>query len=181
VDEPLPVFRYHPDPVGTGSVVESDGTCRACGRARGFLYTGPVYAVDELDDALCPWCIADGRAAATFDADFTDVGADVPPDVPGPVIETVAHRTPGYLAWQQDSWRFHCGDACAFLGPVGAVELGSLPPGARSAVVASAREPGGTEAGAEAFVDALARDGGPTAYLFRCLHCGAFTAACDGP
>ena len=180
MDEPLPVFRYHPDPVGTGSIVESDGTCLACGRRRGFLYAGPVYAADDLDDALCPWCIADGRAAAAFDADFTDVG-DVPGDVPEPVVELLAHRTPGYLAWQQESWRFHCGDACAFLGPVGAAELGSLPEEARSAVRACAGEFGGADVDAEAFAAGLERDGGPTAYLFRCLHCGAFDAACDAP
>lgn len=181
MEEPLPVFRYHPDPLGTGSVVESGATCGCCGRARGYRYVGPVYAVDEPGDALCPWCIDDGRAAAVFDADFTDVGGDVPEDVPASVVEVVAHRTPGYAAWQQEEWRYHCGDACAFLGPVGAAELGSLAPEARAAVVAAAGEYGGPVDDAAAFVDTLDRDGGPTAYLFRCLHCGGSTAGCDGP
>jgi hypothetical protein len=40
-----------------------------------------VYAEAELDDQLCPWCIADGRAAAKFDAQFTDVLWAVPDEV----------------------------------------------------------------------------------------------------
>jgi uncharacterized protein len=116
--EALPEFPYHPDPVATGSVEASDATCRSCGRARGFIYTGPVYAVKELVEAFCPWCIADGSAAEKFDAEFTDVGADAPDDVPVAVIETIARRTPGYEAWQQEHWMYHCGDGAAFLGPV---------------------------------------------------------------
>src|SRR4051812_34567039 len=114
--EPLPVFRYHPDPVSTGSVEESATPCRRCERARGWIYTGPVFAIEELDDELCPWCIDDGSAAATFDADFTDVGWGVPNDVPPEVIDEVAKRTPGFSGWQQEHWLYHCADAAAFLG-----------------------------------------------------------------
>jgi uncharacterized protein CbrC (UPF0167 family) len=67
----LPVFRYHPDPVASGSVHESREVCACCGVARGYVYAGPVYAVDELDDKICPWCIADGKAHKKFDATFT--------------------------------------------------------------------------------------------------------------
>jgi hypothetical protein len=42
--EPLPSFRYHPDPVATGSIEPSDAVCRCCGRARGYIYAGPVCA-----------------------------------------------------------------------------------------------------------------------------------------
>jgi uncharacterized protein CbrC (UPF0167 family) len=81
--EALPVFRYHPDPVRSGSIKESASVCKSCGRARGFIYVGPVYAeADDLDDRFCPWCIADGSAAAKFDAYFTNVeeiADEVPP------------------------------------------------------------------------------------------------------
>jgi Uncharacterised protein family (UPF0167) len=77
----LPRFTYHPDPRATGFVVESNAICLACGAARGHIYTGPVYAVEELAEAICPWCIADGTAADRFDAEFTDVGSYVPEDV----------------------------------------------------------------------------------------------------
>ncbi|HEX5829769.1 MAG TPA: CbrC family protein, partial [Gemmatimonadaceae bacterium] len=66
--EPLPSFRYHPDPVAAGSIEPSDAVCRCCGRARGYIYAGPVCAEEEFDDALCPWCITDGQAAARFAA-----------------------------------------------------------------------------------------------------------------
>ena len=111
----LPEFAYHPDPVATGSVERSDAECVACGRARGWIYRGPVYAADELADSLCPWCIADGTAASRFDAEFTDVG-DAPDGVPGEVVETIARRTPGFTGWQQEHWLYHCGDGAVFMG-----------------------------------------------------------------
>jgi uncharacterized protein len=112
----FPEFPYHPDPRSTGFVVESDTNCRACGEARGCVYTGPVYAAEELAGALCPWCIADGTAAQKFDAEFTDAGAAVPDDVPQEVLEELAHRTPGFSGWQQEHWLYHCGDGAAFVG-----------------------------------------------------------------
>ena len=112
----LPDFPYHPDPRASGAVVESDARCPACGRARGYVYTGPVFAVEELARQLCPWCIADGTAAEPFDAEFTDVGSHVPEDVPHWVLEQIARRTPGFSAWQQEHWLYHCGDGAAFEG-----------------------------------------------------------------
>jgi uncharacterized protein len=126
MSEALPAFRYHPDPVGTGSVEPASTACVACGRQRGFVYTGPVYAAEDLRRAICPWCIADGGAAERFDAAFTDA-AGVPADVPMPVIEEVTRRTPGFSAWQQEHWVYHCGDGCAFLGAVGRKELDHYP------------------------------------------------------
>ena len=35
----LPTFRYHPDPVATGAVVESDVTCVVCEKQRGYVRT----------------------------------------------------------------------------------------------------------------------------------------------
>lgn len=68
----LPAFRYHPDPLATGSVIRSDARCVCCGDVRGDVYAGPVYAVDEYEQCICPWCIADGSAHARSDASFTD-------------------------------------------------------------------------------------------------------------
>jgi uncharacterized protein CbrC (UPF0167 family) len=171
----LPVFRYHPDPVATGSVVASSNACRCCGRARGYIYAGPAYARDELDEALCPWCIADGSAAAKFDATFTDedgIGGYGDWDAVTPeVVALVATRTPGFAGWQQEQWWTHCGDAAAFLGAAGRTELLAWGDEAITAI----RDNAGLDAGAEwdAFFQALDRDSGPTAYVFRCLHCGA--------
>ena len=42
--------------------------------ARGYAYTAGFYAEEDVD-AICPWCIADGSAAARFDGSFTDEDA----------------------------------------------------------------------------------------------------------
>jgi uncharacterized protein len=169
----LPRFPYHPDPIATGSVVASDAVCQACGQARGYIYTGPVYAEEDLDDAFCPWCIADGTTQARFDAEFTDVagigGYGAWEKVPDAVREEVAYRTPGFNGWQSERWFTHCGDAAALLAIVGRKELDTFGP---EAVEAIRIESGYTGAGWEAYYAALDRDHGPTAYIFRCRHCG---------
>ena len=65
--------------------------------------------------AICPWCIADGTAAARFGAAFTDAagvgGYGDWDDVPPSVVDEVSQRTPGFTGWQQERWWTHCGDA----------------------------------------------------------------------
>lgn len=171
----LPYFKYHPDPIATGSVVRSDAECECCGELRGFIYIGPVYVEDELDEALCPWCIADGSAYSKFDASFTDSDSigdyGAWDSVPKHVVDLVAHQTPGFSGWQQERWWTHCGDAAAFLGRVGHGELIAYGQEAISSIQESTGLPDGPEW--ESFFAALDRDGSPTAYLFRCTKCGA--------
>jgi uncharacterized protein CbrC (UPF0167 family) len=98
-DDMLPQFTYHPDPVATGSIKLSGTVCICCEKARGYIYTGPVYAGEELDEQICPWCIADGSAAERFGAEFTDaagVASGLWPAVPDSVVEEVSRRTPGF-------------------------------------------------------------------------------------
>jgi hypothetical protein len=90
----LPEFKYNPDPVATGSIEAREARCLCCGQSRGAIYVGPVFSETELDAELCPWCIADGSAAARFDALFTD-DYGVPEDVPEEVVAAVTQRTPG--------------------------------------------------------------------------------------
>ena len=103
----LPQFRYHPDPVGSGSFEPSTGVCPYCEEARGYVYRGPVYTIDEPDPP-CPECVADGSFARRFQAEFTDPHplADLEP----PVIDEVTHRTPGFSGWQQERWLTHCAE-----------------------------------------------------------------------
>jgi len=170
----LPTFKYHPDPVVTGNIVESDTECCCCGKARGYIYTGPVYAIEEYDECICPWCIADGSAQEKLDASFTDEdgigGGGEWDDVPEDVIEEVAYRTPGFSGWQQERWWTHCGDAGQFLGRAGRKELEAFGPEAITAIQDST----GLDAGPEwdRFLAALDKDGSPTAYVFRCTKCG---------
>jgi uncharacterized protein CbrC (UPF0167 family) len=171
----LPTFRYHPDPISTGSIDESDNECACCGQRRGYIYTGPVYAVEELDESICPWCIASGEAHTRFNAEFVDAagvgGHGSWGRVPKAVVEEVAYRTPGFTAWQQERWWTHCGDAAQFLGRAGASDV--VRHGA--ATVEFLRADLGWDPGKQFddYIHALDADGQPTAYLFRCVHCGA--------
>lgn len=176
----LPQFVYHPDPVGTGSVVTSGEPCGLCGQSRGWLYTGPVYAEQELENPLCPWCIADGRAHEELGAEFVDPeavgGYGEWEPLPEVVVEQVAFRTPSFSGWQQERWFTHCGDAAVFLGAAGASELQGFGPEAMDAIA--------VECGLEGdelskYLQSLDRDTGPTAYLFRCRHCGRWGGYSD--
>jgi uncharacterized protein CbrC (UPF0167 family) len=166
--EPLPAFRYHPDPLATGSIAPSEATCQCCGQVRGYVYTGQPYARAEIE-FLCPWCIADGSAAEAFDATFTttDRAAD---DVPPAVLDEVERRTPGFSGWQEERWMFHCGDAAEFHGPVSWEDVEQLP----SAVEALLADEWPAE-----FLPNMSVDGDLTGYLFRCRHCGTHLAYAD--
>lgn len=175
----LPVFRYHPHPIASGSIVASDAACVCCNQRRGFIYTGPAYSEAELEDALCPWCIADGSAHETFDAYFTDP-ARVPDTISPDVIEEIAYRTPGFNAWQAEKWLACCGDAAAFLEPIGIGELHARYPQAEAALMMYiVHELGISGAAAVRLLQGLDRDRGPTAYIFACCHCDAKRAYMD--
>lgn len=73
---------------------------------------------------------------------------------------------------------YHCSDAAAFLGAVGYSEL-TAHPDALDMVLHEHDAYGWTEEESSAFVHGLHRDGDATAYLFRCLHCGAHLAYSD--
>ena len=175
----LPPFRYHPDPLGTGSIAPSDDVCRCCQQARGFIYTGPVYAEADLDAAVCPWCIADGSVHNQFDAEFTDtagIGGGIWPQAPAGIVAEVAHRTPGFGGWQQERWAVCCGDAAAYVGTAGQEELVTRYPEAIDDIRREAEMSGSSWDDWFAELDA---DGSPVAYVFRCLHCGRHTGYSD--
>ncbi len=170
----LPHFKYHPDPIATGSVEASDAECECCGQRRGYIYVGSVYAEKELSECLCPWCIADGSAHEKFDAEFTDAagvgGYSKPMAISKEVVEELAFRTPGFIGWQQEYWLACCGDAAAFVGRAGHAELESRWPNA----IVSIQKDSGMADGADwrSYLHALDKNGSPTAYVFQCLHCG---------
>jgi uncharacterized protein CbrC (UPF0167 family) len=175
----LPEFRYHPDPIRSGSIVASDTQCVCCGARRGFIYAGPVYSEHELEDALCPWCIANGSAHQTFDASFADP-ARFPDDIPQEIVEEITWRTPGFSSWQEPEWLTCCGDAAAFLEPAGYPEIRAHYPQLEGTlmtyIVHELEISGGA---ATRLLHGLNRDQGPTAYVFVCRHCDAQPAYID--
>lgn len=176
----LPIFRYHPDPIRSGSIVESDVECECCGKSRGYVYDGPVYAEEAPDDAICPWCIANGSAHKKFKAEFVDTEAfeDGTPDA---AVKEISQRTPGYSAWQSEQWPCCCGDATAFLRPTGIQETrkdcyeveGHL----MTHIVQELHISGSA---ANRLLESLSKDGQPTLYLFQCLHCQRYRFHMDG-
>jgi uncharacterized protein CbrC (UPF0167 family) len=178
--EQLPQFRYHPDPVATGNFQRRhDFVCGVCGKLREYAYVGPYIERTgdyhcENDDEICPWCIADGSAAREWKASFvhpTYLSEAARTQMSNEALEELEFRTPSFLCHQQEYWLDHHGEAGEFLGAIGHDEYLRLPHPAQIAI----REWAGTDG-----VQKLRNDGdGPTAYLFKCLHCdwyGLFVA-----
>ena len=177
----LPTFKYHPDPIASGSVEPSDAKCQCCKKARGYIYTGPVYAEDELDNALCPWCIADGSANEKFEAEFVDSEA-FDEDVPAEAMEEITQRTPGFATWQSEHWPACCDDATAFLMPVGIEEIRNVNYEWEGLIMPHIVHNMGISGGAATrLLASLNRDKGPTAYVFKCLKCGKHHFHIDQP
>ena len=180
MNEPLPTFRHHPDPIRSGSVVSAATTCPACNRARGYVYAGPVFSeTDDLEDALCPWCIADGTAHRKFDATFFDSEA-VDDAVPTATVATITECTPGFHTWQSGRWPACCNDAAAFLMPFGITELRAQYRELEGFVLSHIIYELGISGGAATrMLEALHRDQSPTGYLFQCPTCDTYHVHID--
>lgn len=165
----IPAFRYHPDPVSTGSIVELPAAvCPVCERSTGWAYAATPYAIGTHRD-ICPWCIADGSAGRTLAARFVDVHwFDDDPPAPLDRLDELAMRTPGFVSWQQEVWQYCCRDACAFHGIATADTVSGLPR-------VDLEELGIDDSYIDALRDLEADGHVPTdaiPFEFRCLHCG---------
>jgi len=167
----LPRFTYHPDPLGTGSIISVPTRCVVCRLERSHVYGGLPFADREFERSICPWCIFDGSAADLLHATFNDPDGDEWIGVPDLVVDTILHRTPGFTGWQHERWLAHCGDAMVFLGPMGYAELLEVGTEALKAVAEEFEDQGWTSGELGRYLRSLERDGEPTAYLFRCRHC----------
>lgn len=121
----LPKFKYHPDPLGTGSIEASEEACECCGKETGYIYASILYAEEEVE-FICPWCIADGSAAKKYEGTFIDDYPLINAGLCEEVISEVCERTPGYNSWQQEQWQSHCNDACEFHGDAEKEDLQAL-------------------------------------------------------
>lgn len=166
----LPSFRYHPDPVATGNVAPSTTTCRVCQQARGYVYLHDAIHAGRVDysEQICPWCIADGRAASALHVAFA-CRLDIDESVPEAALEELSLRTPGYASFQGETWLAHCSDVCRFLGDA---TLEQVTQASAASIAAWCAINDADEAD---WWD-LASDYTPGAdigfYMFECLHCG---------
>jgi uncharacterized protein CbrC (UPF0167 family) len=152
-----------------------------CGEAQKYVYVGPVYAKGDLEKKVCPWCISSGLAHERLGVEFTDIDAigdyELSITLPTQVAEEISYRTPGFNGWQQERWLVHCGDGCAFLGPAGKDELESF--GSQELVESLRADSGMNDAEFGDYFAKLNKQRGPTAYVFRCLHCGRYQGYSD--
>ena len=162
----LPHFRYHPNPLETGAFEESEEPvlCDCCQRPTRVYYESPFYSIEDVD-RLCPACIASGAAAHKYQGAFQDECSLEDGVEDADRLDELIHRTPGYQGWQQEYWRTHCGDFCAFVGYVGARELRAL--GVMEEVL---DDPTWGEE-QKGLIAQLVNGGGAQGYLFQCLHC----------
>lgn len=167
----FPTFRYHPDPLATGAVHPSDLACQCCGVARGFR-VAHHYGVKSYD-CICPWCVADGRAAKTLGVSFVQ---DAEGDLPAAVWKELNDRTPGYESWQGERWLTHCYDACAFLGDLPRDEVANLPPETEKAFLTENDWLDDWEDLKVAYASGNCDVG---LYKFECLHCRTIRIGVD--
>lgn len=174
----IPFFKYHPNPFETEMFLQTDTPviCECCGKSVHIYYEGPFYAIETVG-CLCPECIASGAAAKHFDGEFQDeCSVDRGVDDPEKLDELI-HRTPGYHGWQQEYWRAHCGDYCAFVGYVGYRELKQM------GIVEDVLDDHVWEeewgANKEELLRYMVNGGSVQGYLFRCLHCGTYRVWVD--
>lgn len=177
----IPSFKYHPDPIASGSIEQRDITCVCCGERRSYVYVGPVYGERDLDEQICPWCISSGLAHNKFGAEFTDIDAignyDPAVSLAPDIRAEIAFRNPGFNGWQQERWLVHCDDARAFLGPAGKTEIVEY--GSQELIDSLRTDIGLSDEEFEDYFQKISRNSAPTAYVFRCLHCGQFAGYSD--
>jgi len=163
----LPQFRYHPDPLATGSVARNDAPCQCCGKSRGFLYALTPHCRQEIE-SLCPWCIADGRAAEKYDATFVDDHPLLQAGLEHDIVEEVTRRTPGFASWQQEEWLSCCKDACEYHGHPSRKTLQALEQQDLRALAGETRFPLNVLL---EVIENYSEDGSPAIYQFVCRHC----------
>ena len=162
----LPTFKYNPDPIKLGVIIEEETICPVCKKERDFVYVGPFYSVEEVE-GICPWCIADGSAAQKFEGDFQDSYSCDEVDKEE-YLDELIYRTPGYTSWQQGYWLSHCGDFCSIIGYVGWEEIKYLENELESDIKRICDEYNLTN---EDFKNFLVNDGDFQGYLFQCNCC----------
>ena len=167
--EPLPQFKYHPDPIASEVIESSTVICLCCGKARGYIYTGPIYCTDDLDSLICPWCIADGSAASKFDASFADSYPLNKAKLPQSIIDEIHFRTPAYISWQEPEWLSHCNDACEFHGNASIADLEHVSQTTKGLWLSKYQQ---NEDGWNLATKGYKPKGHSAFYKFVCRHCG---------
>ena len=163
----LPFFKYHPDPLETGSFEEGEEKiCPCCGNKSKVYYSSFPYCSENVE-YICPTCISNGEAARKFDANFVQ-NAEWHGENDEEKDDELFHRTPGYMSWQGEHWLSCCDDYCAYMGTVGTRELKAMD------IADEVIEEYVKRGAFEDIGEYLVKDGPMCGYLFKCLHCGKY-------
>ena len=177
----FPTFPLFLDPVAEGSFEPSDFSCACCNRRRGWIHTCASCGPGDNERTICPWCIADGSAAAKFDCSFNDATIcpflDTTPQLTASDRELVERRTPGFVSWQDHGWQVCCARACAYIGEADAADLAGRWAAAIPSILSKLKDwPDADKAG---LIRNIRKGGSPCAYVFRCQVCGALKGFWD--
>jgi uncharacterized protein len=170
----LPHFRFHPNPLKTKAIIPATIRCRVCNETRSFKYQGPFYSETEVED-ICPWCIANGRAAELFKGEFQDA-ASIETDLNPESLNELTKRTPGYTGWQQETWPTHCGEACQFIDYATWQEISSL---TVELIEDLQRIALNLNLSLTELNEELKTNPSIQAYLFKCIDCGRHRLTVD--
>jgi uncharacterized protein CbrC (UPF0167 family) len=167
--DPLPTFPLFPDPPRENIFKLSAEPCSVCGKVRGMLYTVSVNGSNRRTPC-CPWCIADGSAAATgmtFNEDI-ECSSDEYERLSSEDKALVFERTPGYVTWQGNHWLVCCGKPCIYLGEADSPDLEG-----RWADVIPTLEllNTWTKDQVDQFVKNVTKGQSPCVYVFQCQLC----------
>ena len=169
----LPFFKYHPDPLETGSFEEGEEKiCPCCGNKSKVYYSSFPYCSEDVE-YICPTCISNGEAARKFDAEFVQ-NAEWHGENDKEKDDELFHRTPGYMSWQGEYWLSCCDDYCAYMGTVGTRELKAMD------IADEVIEEYVKRGAFEDIGEYLVKDGPMCGYLFKCIHCGKYHLWVDG-
>lgn len=163
----LPKFKYHLNPIKSGVIAKEKTLCPVCKELKDYRYECKPYGNIDLE-GVCPWCIANGRAAEDYDVEFNDYYG-YSNEVNEAQIEELIRRTPTYISWQTEHWMTHCHDFCAFVEYVGWGEIEYLYDELKEDINEVCEE---MQISLEEFKMSLFNNGDFQGYLFSCVHCG---------
>jgi uncharacterized protein len=178
---PLPEFKYHKKPLTSGVFIESEDECSVCGMKNKYRYDGPIFSEEEIESAICPECIKNGKAREKFQLEFVDrrsIGDNGRWENVGEEIkDIICFNTPGFYGYQHEKWWTHCKDAAVFLGSFNGYELkGQVLDDMENLLL---KDGDLTRNNARKLILKCNNDSGPYLFLFQCLKCDVFGGYVD--
>ena len=164
-DDTFPVFKYHTTPLETGVIKPGEIICDTCCQKRDYFYDSTIYwSMTSGDEKICPWCIADWKAAEELECSFVP-GEEM---IDSEKFKELTERTPGYVSWQGERWLTHCNDYCIFQKYVGFDDIIDIQDQLKDDLMVIQKN---YNLKLEDLKSRLVNDGVMQWYLFKCLHC----------